>query len=430
MAQAQTQTQAEAEQVFAQVDRQQLIDLSRELVRFPSIKGEETPLARWLAEYFTERGYEVDLFEVEPGRYQTIATLRGTGGGKSLMLNGHIDIDPLEDGWDHDPFEVQVDGDLIFGAGMINMKGADASMIHAAEAIRTSGVKLKGDLVVALVAGELHGGLGTEELMKSGFRTDAAIVPEAFGVKNVLTMNVGTCTVAITVKGKSAHIMYRDDAVDAIEKMVEIYPAIAAMEFTHTPRADLPHIPQKNLGALIGGRGSAHDLRGPNYISDHCTLLIDVRFLPGQSIDSVQGDFERLMAKLQAEDPELDYEVNVPPPARFHEGRTRGHEPFEIPADAYIVQAVAHHYTEVTGKDPELIGVHVPGSYSGDDTSHLWAAGIPCVLWGPGHRAGIRSAFANECMDLSEMEIATKVFALTALDICNQDAGTDFPPHP
>ncbi len=421
---------SEAEAVFAQVDRDELVETAKDLIRFPSIKGEETPLARHLAEFFTERGYEVDLFEVEPGRYQTIATLKGEGGGKSLMLNGHIDIDPLEDGWDHDPFEAKVEGDLLFGAGVINMKGADASMIHAAEAIRKSGVTLKGDLVVALVAGELHGGLGTDMLMKSGFRTDAAIVPEAFGVRNVLTMNVGTCSVAITIKGKSAHIMYKEDSVDAIAKMVKAVPALNSITFTHEPRPDLPDIPQMNLGAIVGGRGSAHDTRGANYVSDYCTALIDVRFLPGQSIDSVEADFVRVMEELKAEDPELEYEVQIPPPARFHEGKTRGHEPFEIPADAYIVQAVAGNYTAVTGKDPELIGVHVPGSYSGDDTSHLWAAGIPCVLWGPGHRAGIRSAFANENMYISEMEIASKVFALTALDICNQDAGTEFPPQP
>lgn len=413
----------EATSVFSQIDRQELIDIAHDLVRFPSIKGEETELARWLAGYFTERGYDVDLFEVEPGRFQTIATLRGEGGGKSLMLNGHIDIDPLEDGWVGDPFEVRVEDDLIFGAGIINMKGADASMIHAAEAIRKSGVKLKGDLVVALVAGELHGGLGTDMLMKSGFRTDAAIVPEAFGVRNVLTMNVGTCTVAVTVKGKSSHIMYKEDSVDAITKMLKAVPALNALEFTHEPRPDLPHIPQKNVGALIAGRGSSHDLRGPNYVADHATALIDVRFLPGQSIDSVQQDFVRVMEELKREDPELEYEVQIPPPAQFYSGKTRGHEPFEIPADEYIVRAVAQNYTAVTGKEPELIGVHVPGSYSGDDTSHLYAAGIPCVLWGPGHRAGIRSAFANECMDLEEMEIAAKVFVLTALDICNQSVG-------
>ncbi len=93
--------------------------------------------------------------EVEPGRFQTVAVLKGGGGGKSLMLNGHIDIDPLAAGWVRDPWEPEISGDRIFGGGIRNMKAGVASMIAAAEAVRRSGVTLKGDLVLACVVGEL-----------------------------------------------------------------------------------------------------------------------------------------------------------------------------------------------------------------------------------------------------------------------------------
>ena len=129
--------------------------------------------------------------EVEPDRFQTVAILRGSGGGKSLMLNGHIDIDPLAMGWKRDPWTPSIEGDLIFGAGIRNMKSGVSSLVTAAEAIRKSGVSLKGDLVLACVVGELQGGVGTTYLCQNGPLTDMAVVPEPFGADNILTVHAG-----------------------------------------------------------------------------------------------------------------------------------------------------------------------------------------------------------------------------------------------
>ena len=104
------------------VDREEMLRLAEDLVRIPSFKTEETDAARFLGDFLAQRGYEVELQEVEPGRFQTIATLKGSGGGKSLMLNGHIDIDPLAMGWKRDPWTPSIEGDLVFGAGIRNMK--------------------------------------------------------------------------------------------------------------------------------------------------------------------------------------------------------------------------------------------------------------------------------------------------------------------
>ena len=129
----------EARRVLAAIDAEQMVRLAQELVRIPSYKTEETEVARFLSGYLSERGYDVQLQEVEPGRFQTIATLKGTGSGKSFMLNGHIDIDPLAMGWRRDPWSPSVEDDRIYGGGIRNMKGGLASMIAAAEALRTSG---------------------------------------------------------------------------------------------------------------------------------------------------------------------------------------------------------------------------------------------------------------------------------------------------
>src|SRR5687768_12804701 len=156
------------QRVLAHVDRDAMIELASALVRIPSFKTEETPVARFLADFFRPRGYQVDLQEIEPGRFQTIATLKGTGGGSSLMLNGHIDINALTTRWRRDPWTPSVEGDLLYGHGIQNMKGGLTSIIMAAEAVRQSGVRPKGDLVVACVAGETQGGEGTHALMQSG----------------------------------------------------------------------------------------------------------------------------------------------------------------------------------------------------------------------------------------------------------------------
>ena len=148
-----TELDAPTRTVLAHVDPRELVDLASDLVRIPSFKTEETPVARFLEQFFRKRGYEVDLQEIEPGRFQTIATLRGTGGGASLMLNGHTDINALTRRWRRDPWTPSLEGDRLYGHGVQNMKGGLASIIMAGEAIRRSGLRPRGDLVIACVAG-------------------------------------------------------------------------------------------------------------------------------------------------------------------------------------------------------------------------------------------------------------------------------------
>ena len=195
----------DAQRILDAVDREATVHLAQELIRIPSFKTEETEAARFIADFLGQRGYEVQLQEVEAGRFQTIAILKGSGmgssGGKSLMLNGHIDIDPLGLGWSHDPWTPWIDGDRLFGAGIRNMKGGVAAMIEAAEAVRRSGVRLRGDLVLACVVGELQGGVGTTYLCQHGPLADMAVVPEPFGADNVLTVHAGVVEMAVTPSG-------------------------------------------------------------------------------------------------------------------------------------------------------------------------------------------------------------------------------------
>ena len=406
-----------AQRLMDSVDREEMLRLAEDLVRIPSFKTEETDAARFLGDFLAQRGYEVELQEVEPGRFQTIATLKGSGGGKSLMLNGHIDIDPLAMGWKRDPWTPSIEGDLIFGAGIRNMKSGVSAMIEAAEAVRRSGVPLRGDLVLACVVGELQGGVGTSHLCRHGPLTDMAVVPEPFGANNILTVHAGVLEMAIHVLGNSRHISRKEEAVDAIAKMCKAVPAIDGVKFTYTPREDLPGLPRINVGAIIGGRGRDYDMRGPNFVSDFCTVIVDVRFLPGMTSASVKADIERALDEVKRDDPDFQYEIEMPPDPKYRVF-TVVMEPFDLPKNEYILETVLRQYRTVTGKEPDGVGTVLPGSYTGDDTCHLWAAGVPCLLYGPG--GGSESAaIPDEFSRISDMEQVAKVLALTALDVCN-----------
>ena len=406
-----------AQRLMDSVDREEMLRLAEDLVRIPSFKTEETDAARFLADFLAQRGYEVELQEVEPGRFQTIATLKGSGGGKSLMLNGHIDIDPLAMGWKRDPWTPSIEGDLIFGAGIRNMKSGVSAMIEAAEMVRRSGVPLRGDLVLACVVGELQGGVGTSHLCRHGPLTDMAVVPEPFGANNILTTHAGVLEMAVHVLGNSRHISRKEEAVDAIAKMCKAVPAIDGVKFTYTPREDLPGLPRINVGAIIGGRGRDYDMRGPNFVSDFCTVIVDVRFLPGMTSASVKADIERALDEVKRGDPDFQYEIEMPPDPKYRVF-TVVMEPFDLPKNEYILETVLRQYRTVTGKEPDGVGTVLPGSYTGDDTCHLWAAGVPCLLYGPG--GGSESAtIPDEYSRISDMEQVAKVLALTALDVCN-----------
>ncbi|MEE8443570.1 MAG: M20/M25/M40 family metallo-hydrolase, partial [Dehalococcoidia bacterium] len=404
------------ERVLRNVDQSAMVDLASELIKFPSFKTEETLVARWLEDYFQQRDYQVDLQEIEPGRFQTIATIKGAGGGKSLMLNGHLDINSLALGWKRDPWTPSLEGDRLYGHGVQNMKGAVASIIAATEAIRTAGVKLKGDLVIACVAGETQGGEGTYYLVQHGPRTDVAVVAEPFGLGNITTVHTGIVHMAIHTYGVSGHMRHRDKTVNAVHKMTSVIEALQRVQFTYTPREDLPAMPMLNIGSIIGGRGQSYVLIEPPYVPDLCTIMVDVHFLPGQTVDGIVADIRCSLDPLVEEDPQLKYEIEIPPPDFFKGRRKLVMDPLDVPADEYIVQVVARNHERVMGRPPNHIGATLPSSYSADDTCHLWNAGIPCLIYGPG--VGQDEDSADAYSKVSEMVDCARVYALTALEVC------------
>src|SRR5262245_41574852 len=293
--------------VLTHVDPRELVDLASALIRIPSFKTEETEVALFLEKFFRGHDYAVDLQEIEPGRFQTIATLRGTGGGASLMLNGHTDINALTRRWRRDPWTPSLEGDRLYGHGVQNMKGGLASIIMAAEALRRSGVRLAGDLVVACVAGETQGGEGTHYLMERGFRTDAAVVAEPFGADHLVTVHSGIVHFAIHTYGVTGHIGRLEGTVNAVQTMTAVIDALSRVAFHHVPRPDLPAFPRLNVGSILGGRGRDYVLVEPPYVPDFCTIMVDVHFVPGQTVDGIAADIRRALDSAG-----VRYEIEIP----------------------------------------------------------------------------------------------------------------------
>src|SRR6266853_4923769 len=169
--------------VLDRIDDEEIVQLASDLIRIPSFTTEETPCAEWLADYLGGQGLAVTLQEIEPGRKQTIARLAGAGGGRSIMLNGHIDIDPLASGWTRDPFTPWIADGKLYGHVIFNMKAGVTACIMAALALKRAGVPLRGDVVIACVAAELNSGVGTVHAIKNGYRTDMAVIPEPYGAR-------------------------------------------------------------------------------------------------------------------------------------------------------------------------------------------------------------------------------------------------------
>lgn len=402
------------ERILAEIHREELVDLACRLVRIPSYTTEETEVARFLHDYLRREGLDAELREVDPGRFQTLGRLRGAGGGRSLMLNGHLDIDPIPSGWVRDPWTPVVEGDRLYGAGIYNMKGGVAAMVLAAVGARRAGVRLRGDVVVACVAGELQGGVGTVHLLRSGVRADWAIVPEPYGTQHIITKHTGVMELAVHVLGRSVHVSRMEHGVNAITRMARVVQVLERLPLTGPRDPDLPALPRLLVGSIIGGRGREVELRGPNLVPDVCTVYVDVRFPQGFTPDSILEDIRGALDRLAWADPDLRYEIEFPmkPERRaFREVML----PLTMPAEHPLVQTLRAQVRAIRGVEP-TVGAVVPYSYAGNDTSHLYAAGIPCCLYGPA--GGFDEGASDRWTSVEQMVTCARVYGAMIAETC------------
>ena len=401
------------EAIVAHIEPDEVISLTKDIVRIPSYTADETEVARFVHGYFQKQGFESELQEVDPGRFQTIARLRGTGGGQSLMLNGHLDIDPIPSGWERDPWTPTIEGDRFYGAGVYNMKGGVAAMIMGAVAARRAG-RLRGDVIVACVDGELQGGVGTVHMLEQGIRADMAVVPEPYSTKHIITKHTGVMELAVHVLGRSVHISRMEQGINAIAKAARVVQALDSIKLTGEPDPDLPGLPRLNVGTIIGGRGRELELRGANIVPDMCTIILDIRFPVSVTPESAMADVRRALDGVAATDKDLKYEIEFPirPERRqFREVML----PLSVPASEPIVQILKANVIAIVGEEP-TVGAHSPQSYAGNDTSHLWGAGIPCCLYGPA--GGYDEGRSDRWTSIEQIVTCARVFGATIADVC------------
>lgn len=397
--------------VLAAVNDEQDLQLLQQMVRIRSYSGggEEGALARFMVEELSGLDLAARLEEVEPGRFNALGVLGGTGGGRSLMLNGHLDTNPVGINWTVDPFTGLVRDGFIFGIGVSNMKASCAAFYGAARALVRSGLRLRGDLVLAYVVGELQGGIGTLKLLGEGIRADSFIVGEPTDLA-VVTMHAGDVTAQINTLGITRHLSKMEEAVSAIDTMYKVIERLKQTKFSGPTDPDYASLRRLNVGSMRAGLGREyHDWR-PAQVPDFASIKLSVRFGPGQDRDTVVADLRRELDALHREDPRVVTEV-VPieeagrPPARA----------FEVSRDAAIVKVVVDAHTRIVGA-PAPVGAVAPYRYYGSDASHLQhLGGMTGVLCGVG---GKYNTMPDERVEIAQFHQATRIYALTALAMC------------
>jgi acetylornithine deacetylase len=377
------------------IDREFCVRLCQDLVRIPSVNPvlvPDAPGERGISEYvvasLTALGLETACHEPEPGRVSVTGRLPGKGGGRSLMLNAHYDTVGVEGMTE--PFSGAIRDGRLYGRGAYDMKGSLAASVAAVKAIRDAGLQLRGDLIVAAVADEEYGSLGTADLV-TRLRTDAAIVTEPTGGA-VCLAHKGYCWVEVVTEGRAAHGSRFDEGIDANMRMGRFLGRLEWLEGELRLRPPHPLVGPPSLHAALLSGGS-----GLSTYAARCALQIERRTIPGETGKMVTAEVDQLIAELGAEDPMFRARSRL-----FFE-----REPFEVRRDAAIVGALAGAARSVQKQPPRFIG-DTPWM----DSALLAAAGIETVVFGPG---GAGAHADEEWVDVESMIECAQVLAATAV---------------
>jgi acetylornithine deacetylase len=362
----------------------QLVELTKQLVAIDSVNPEliagaagEDEIGRFVAEWLKRAGLEVEVDEVAPGRPNVVGIARGTGGGRTLLLNAHMDtvgVAGMERA--HDPF---VENGRLYGRGAYDMKASLAAiMLAGAEAVRK---RPRGDVIVTAVADEEVASIGTEAVARR-YRADGAIVSEPTELR-VAVAHKGFVAFEIETAGRAAHGSRPDLGVDAIARMGDVLTRLG--ELDHRLRS-------KGAHALLGS-GSLHASiieGGQEYSSypERCLLQAERRTVPGESLEQVEGEIAGLLGDL--------------------DGSTRvvlWRPPFEIDERESIVELVSRH-----AGDGEVVGVPFWA-----DSALLAEAGIPTVLFGP---VGEGAHAVVEWVDIAAAERCLEIYVAVATEFC------------
>ena len=406
--------------------REEAVRLLQELVRTPSVTGEEGAVGVVVERAFSERSLVVDTWsatpeEMEPyvehvgeqssyeNRPNVVGVRRGSEGGRSILLNAHIDtVDPGDPAaWREDPLSGTVEGDLLYGRGSCDMKGGLVTHLLALDALSDLGLTLRGDVTVAATVGEENGGLGALSTLLRGYRADAALITEPTRLALVPAQG-GSLVFRLKVPGRSAHAAARDEGVSALEKFVPIFENLRELEqernalLSHPLYEGVRNKVPINIGLVRAGNWAST-------VPESLVAEGRVGLIPGEEVDPFKDLISERIATVAGRDPWLR---EHPPELIWFGGQFA---PTEVPPDAPICEAVKKAHERVTGEEPLVEGV----PYGADMRLFVRFGEMPCVMYGAGD---VNVAHApDEHISVTELLTAASTLACLLADWCCVD---------
>jgi acetylornithine deacetylase/succinyl-diaminopimelate desuccinylase family protein len=383
---------------LVEAERDAIVEFYRELIRIPSVWGnaaELTRAAELIGSTLSEAGFSVELADSgTEGMPMVLARLPGSGGGRSLVFNGHMEVYPPSESWTLDPFGGTVREGRLYGQGAADMKGGTAAMTMACRLLATAGGELRGDVVLLAVPNHFEGGEGTRKALRDGLRTDCAINCEPSGL-HVLTGQRGILYLTITTRGRAAHTTALAIGVNAIERAARAVEALRAM--VPTDSRGTPVAGEKMLNVAMISGGAAHNL-----VPEACRLTVDIRFPPDQTQEDVLRDVREAVASV------LDDEFSTtvePEETCIRNPRSS----LRLPDDHPLVRELAAAHELAAGR-PAALGFHS----AWPDTPIFNVQGIPAVTYGPG---SMDCYWDDEFVALDEYLTAVKTYCAAAASI-------------
>lgn len=381
-----------------EIDRGFLLETLGGLVRINSVNPGlvagapgEKKIADYTASRVEDGGGQVRLHEPQPGRVSVVGVWHGTGGGRSLMLNAHYDtvgVDGMAS-----PFSAEVREGRLYGRGAYDMKGSLAACLAAAKALHDSGIRLKGDLIVAAVADEEYAGAGTADLI-GRYRVDAAIVTEPTQLM-ICRAHKGFIWLEVETLGRAYHGSQFEHGIDANMRMGRFLARLDHLEKQLRLRGGHPLVGPPSLHAAMIQGGAGLSVYSPS-----CSLKIERRTIPGETEEQVRREIQPILDQLRQDDPTFRAEMKT----------LMVREPFEVAADADIVTALEGGCRQVMGIVPQHVGEN-PWM----DSALLSSAGIETVVFGP---SGAGAHSDEEWVDLASVQTLAEVLAATAAAYC------------
>lgn len=355
----------------------------------------ESEIADYLSAWFAHRDIEFHRVEPIAGRPSIVGVLRGSGGGKSIMFNGHIDTVSLSS-YEKDPLSGVLgmkDGkQVIFGRGTLDMKGGLAAALAAVASIKRSGQTPRGDIIVAAVSDEEDASQGTQDIIAAGWRADAAVVAEPT-MQAIATAHKGFVWIEVNILGVAAHGSDPSAGEDAILHAGWFLRALAQYQ-AQLPVDDILGQASMHCGLIRGGEE-------PSSYPATCTITLEFRTIPVQTEESILEDVSQLLKNVSLEIPRFKYqEPHI----------TMSRPTMKLAKTHPLVEKAVVCASEVLGSDPVVKSVPF-----WCDAALLSAAGVPSIVFGPSGE-GLHSK--EEWVEVESLIQMEKIYRSLALDIC------------